>query len=356
MLARRPAGVVARAPDGGTFGFEPADRRALRAGARASGPDRFRGRALGRPSSPARRRFASSSLMALSAILEKNPAASLPPEARPRALALSGDANPNLAVPALALLRWQVDDRESFRRLWSTATGGKERRQQVALQALMGALGGKALDVTDGAIASPDPFLRAAAAEALSFLPEAEAATRRRAPGGGSGSRRAAEGSRGTEDGGRRGGEPRRHRRAGRRSGRRRARGGDRRARALGRSGPAGASARGRRRVLRGRGSRRADFGARGRGEDAREPGTRPPWWRPAIAHPVGPRLASGAPRAREDLPRRSGAISVEGVRDRQDGRRLRRPHRRGAAALAAAGRDGPRRVHAAPRRRRRRR
>ncbi len=119
------------------------------------------------------------SLMALSAILEKNPAASLPPEARPRALALSGDANPNLAVPALALLRWQVDDRESFRRLWSTATGGKERRQQAALQALMGALGGKALDVTDGAIASPDPFLRAAAAEALSFLPEAEAATRR---------------------------------------------------------------------------------------------------------------------------------------------------------------------------------
>ncbi len=123
-------------------------------------------------------------LMALAAIFEKNPASSLPAEARPRVLALSGDANPNLAVPALSLLRWQIDDRESFRRLWSTAKGGKERRQQVALQALMGGLGGRALDVTDGAIASPDPFLRAAAAEALSFLPEADAAVRRQSLAG----------------------------------------------------------------------------------------------------------------------------------------------------------------------------
>ena len=119
------------------------------------------------------------SLMALAAVLEKNPGTALPEDVRPRVLALSGDANPNVAVPALVLLRWQVDDRESFRRLWTTATAGKERRQQVALQALMAGLSAKSLDLVDGAIASPDPFLRGAAAESLSDLPSPDAALRR---------------------------------------------------------------------------------------------------------------------------------------------------------------------------------
>ena len=119
------------------------------------------------------------SLMALAAILEKNSGTAMADELRSRSLALSGDANPNVAVPALALLRWQVNDREAFRRLWTTATAGKERRQQVALLALMAGLGAGADDLVDGAMASPDPFLRGATAEALSNLPPADAAPRR---------------------------------------------------------------------------------------------------------------------------------------------------------------------------------
>ncbi len=118
-------------------------------------------------------------MLALAAVLEKNPAAALPAERRARILALSGDVNPNLAVPALGLLRWMAEDRDAFRRLWTLATSGQERRQQVALQALMGALGARSLEVVDAAIGSPDPFLRGAAAEALSSLPEADAAARR---------------------------------------------------------------------------------------------------------------------------------------------------------------------------------
>jgi cyclophilin family peptidyl-prolyl cis-trans isomerase/HEAT repeat protein len=118
-------------------------------------------------------------MLALSAVLEKNPGAQVPEERRGRILALAGDANPNLAVPALSLLRWLVEDREAFRRLSTVATAGQERRQQIALQALMGGLGAKSAELVDGAIGSPDPFLRAAAAEALSFLPEADAEPRR---------------------------------------------------------------------------------------------------------------------------------------------------------------------------------
>jgi cyclophilin family peptidyl-prolyl cis-trans isomerase/HEAT repeat protein len=119
------------------------------------------------------------SLMALAAILEKNPGTPLPDDLSARLLALSGDANPNVAIPALALLRWRVNDREAFRRLWTAATAGKERHQQVALQALMAGLGAGAADLVDGAMASPDPFLRGAVAEALSDLPAADAAPRR---------------------------------------------------------------------------------------------------------------------------------------------------------------------------------
>ena len=120
-----------------------------------------------------------SAMLALAAVLEKNPDAAFPADQRVRVVALAGDVNPNLAVPALALLRWQTEDREAFRRLWTVASTGRERRQQVALQALMAGLGARSLDLTDTAIASPDPYLRGAAAEALSDLPPADAAPRR---------------------------------------------------------------------------------------------------------------------------------------------------------------------------------
>ncbi len=118
-------------------------------------------------------------MLGLAVVLEQNPNAAFPSDLRARVILLAGDANPNLAIPALRLLRWQTEDREAFRRLWTVASTGKERRQQVALQALMAGLGAKSLDLADTAIASPDPYLRGAAAEALSFLPAADAATRR---------------------------------------------------------------------------------------------------------------------------------------------------------------------------------
>jgi cyclophilin family peptidyl-prolyl cis-trans isomerase len=118
-------------------------------------------------------------MMAAAAILEKG--STPPPGLRERVLAFSSDANPNVAVPALALLRWYAEDRDAFRQLWTAATAGQERRQQVALQALMGGLGARSEDLVDRSLASNDPFLRAAAAEALSALPAADALSRREA-------------------------------------------------------------------------------------------------------------------------------------------------------------------------------
>jgi cyclophilin family peptidyl-prolyl cis-trans isomerase/HEAT repeat protein len=118
-------------------------------------------------------------MLALAGVLEKNPGSALPAERHAKILALAGDANPNLAIPALGLLRWLVEDRDAFRRLSTLTTAGSGRRQQVALQALMGGLGARSAGLADGAMASPDPFLRAAAAEALSSLPEELAAPRR---------------------------------------------------------------------------------------------------------------------------------------------------------------------------------
>jgi cyclophilin family peptidyl-prolyl cis-trans isomerase/HEAT repeat protein len=120
-------------------------------------------------------------LLALAALLEKNPGSVLPPERGARIVALCGDVNPNVAVPALALARWlvQAEDREAFRRLWAAARTGRGRRQQVALESLMGALGSKSLELVDSAMASEDPFLRGAAASGLSFLPDPDAAPRR---------------------------------------------------------------------------------------------------------------------------------------------------------------------------------
>jgi len=121
------------------------------------------------------------SMSAMSAILEKNPGASIPAQQRERLVALSADANPNLAVPALELLRAFTGERDAFRRLWTVASAGRGRRQQVALQSLMASVAQQAEPVVDAAVSSPDPFLRGAAAESLSFLaPEWSAATRER--------------------------------------------------------------------------------------------------------------------------------------------------------------------------------
>jgi cyclophilin family peptidyl-prolyl cis-trans isomerase len=122
------------------------------------------------------------SLLALATTLEaleKTPGSSLPEEAPARLVALSSDTNPNVAVPALALLRWAAADRDAFRRLWSVASSGRGRRQQVALTALMAGLGERSKDLVDASMASADPFLRGTVAESLAFLPAADADARR---------------------------------------------------------------------------------------------------------------------------------------------------------------------------------
>jgi HEAT repeat protein len=120
-----------------------------------------------------------SAMTAAQAILEREAAQPLPPAGATRLLALAGDANPNLAVPALQLLRWLASDRDVFRRLWNVASTGRGRRQQVALQSLMAALGPGSESLVDYAIESQDPFLRACVTEALAVLPDADAASRR---------------------------------------------------------------------------------------------------------------------------------------------------------------------------------
>jgi len=111
------------------------------------------------------------SLAALEGVFEKTPSARVPDERRQRVLALAGDSNTNLAVPALVLLRqFAAADREISRRLWSIALSGEGRRRQVALQSVVAAFRAAALSALDSAAASTDPFLRAAAADALSFL------------------------------------------------------------------------------------------------------------------------------------------------------------------------------------------
>ena len=121
------------------------------------------------------------SLVALAAVLEKNAGASPPLDKAGRVAALSSDANPNLAIPALALLRFYAtaSDREAFRRLWAAATAGAGRRRQVALIAAVAAVPDQAGSLLDAAMSSADPFLRAAAATSLKSLPPPEAAARR---------------------------------------------------------------------------------------------------------------------------------------------------------------------------------
>ena len=75
-----------------------------------------------------------SALVALETILEKNPGAVVAEDRKTRILALAGDANANLAVSALVLLRqFESTDREVRQRLWSMALSGEGRRRQVCL-------------------------------------------------------------------------------------------------------------------------------------------------------------------------------------------------------------------------------
>jgi cyclophilin family peptidyl-prolyl cis-trans isomerase/HEAT repeat protein len=110
-------------------------------------------------------------LVALEGVLEKNPGSSAGKERIARVVTLAGDANPNIAIPALTLLRqFAGADREVFRRLWSIATTGTGRRRQVALLSATAVLRDKAFDAVQTAAKSPEPALRATAAEALGYL------------------------------------------------------------------------------------------------------------------------------------------------------------------------------------------
>jgi cyclophilin family peptidyl-prolyl cis-trans isomerase/HEAT repeat protein len=115
-------------------------------------------------------------LVALETLLEKNPGAVVAADRKARILALAADANPNLAAPALVLLRqFESTDREVRQRLWSIALSGEGRRRQIAIVSVMAALKDRAKAALDAAVASPDAALRATAAETLAFLPVAQA-------------------------------------------------------------------------------------------------------------------------------------------------------------------------------------
>ena len=121
--------------------------------------------------------LATISLGALEAVLEKNPGASVAPNRKARVVALAGDANPNLAVPALLVLRqFAGSERQALARLWSIATTGSGRRRQVALLSTVAALRERAKAALESAVGAPDAPLRAAAAESLAHLPAAAAA------------------------------------------------------------------------------------------------------------------------------------------------------------------------------------
>ncbi len=116
-------------------------------------------------------------LVALEGVLEKNPGSSAGKERIGRVVTLAGDANPNLAIPALTLLRqFAGGDREVFRRLWSIATTGTGRRRQVALLSATAVLRDNSFPALEAAARSPEPALRATAAEALGYLTFAKAA------------------------------------------------------------------------------------------------------------------------------------------------------------------------------------
>jgi cyclophilin family peptidyl-prolyl cis-trans isomerase/HEAT repeat protein len=116
------------------------------------------------------------SLVALEGVLEKNPGSSAGKERIARVVTLAGDVNPNVAIPALTLLRqFAGKDRDVFRRLWSIATTGTGRRRQVAVLSACAVLRDNAYPALETAAKSPEPALRATAAEALGYLSFAKA-------------------------------------------------------------------------------------------------------------------------------------------------------------------------------------
>ena len=115
-------------------------------------------------------------LVALEAVLEKNPGTSIGKERVARVLSLAGDTNPNIAVPALTLLRqFAGADRDVFRRLWAIATTGTGHRRRVALSSAAAVLRDNAIPALENAASSPEVPLRATAAEALAYLTFAKA-------------------------------------------------------------------------------------------------------------------------------------------------------------------------------------
>ena len=119
-------------------------------------------------------------LVALEGVLEKNPGSGAGKDHIARAVTLAGDANPNVAIPALTLLRqFAGADREVFRRLWSIATTGTGRRRQVALLSATAVLRDNAYPAIETAARSPEAALRATAAEALGYLTFAKASSLR---------------------------------------------------------------------------------------------------------------------------------------------------------------------------------
>ncbi len=122
-----------------------------------------------------------SSMLALWAILSKLPAASVPPDRAARLTALAGDANPNLAVPALAAPAIRDGrPRGLSPALLDRVDGpGPAAAGRAAGRHGRCAAGAVSESLLDSAMASSDPFLRGAAASALGSLPAAEASGRR---------------------------------------------------------------------------------------------------------------------------------------------------------------------------------
>ena len=292
-----PGGLAPDA-DGGPRRSGSPDARRSRRGRSASSERASRSPPLAAAVGRARTPVTISAMLALAAVLEKNPEAALSGRpASPR-----GRARRATRIPTWRFRPWRCCGGRRRTARPSAGSGpsrptGRERRQQVALQALMAGLGAKALDLADTAIASPDPYLRGGGGRGV-VLP---AARRRgaapREAGGGSRGRRPAEGARRPEDRRRRAVQPRARLPAPRGPERRRAGGGARCARALGgprrRSRSASTWSRGRTRT----GTRTSR--SRRSGRPRRRPTTprRAPSWRPRTA--IRRRWSRGWPAAR---------------------------------------------------------
>ena len=89
-----------------------------------------------------------------------------------RVVSLASDSDPNVAIPALTVLRFFTDDRDAIRTLNAQATSGAGRRREVAVVSLVRGLRQNSKAKLELAVASENPALRAAAAEGLAGLPD----------------------------------------------------------------------------------------------------------------------------------------------------------------------------------------